>query len=143
MRRLVASAVGVAACFSATAASAQKAPTLTVLLSCRHETAPGRILCELDVEARGAKLRWADALVVRAPDFARPLRARIGAEQANLRTDSRVRLPLALLGTRTGTGELIVRGRAVVCSLQGDDRSCRAETQLASTRVVLGPTEQP
>src|SRR5262245_24427560 len=84
-------------------------------LSCRREASPGRVLCELEVEVTEGRLVWGDALVVSAPDFALPLRSRVGDKSATARAPRRVRLPLALAATKTGRGELKVRARAVAC----------------------------
>jgi hypothetical protein len=86
-----------------------------VRLGCRREATPGRVLCELELEVADGRLAWGDALVVRAPDFARPLRARVGPNNAAARSPRRLRLPLALAATSAGKGELAVRARLVHC----------------------------
>ena len=75
---------------------------ISAKLACRPERSPGRVLCELSVAARGGRLEWADALVVSAPEFARPLQSRVGAAQG-------AAAGLQLLYTRRGD----LRGPAV------------------------------
>ena len=84
-------------------------------LSCPPAVAPGRVLCQLAIRARAPRLVWADALITRAPEFAKPLRARVGFSQ-NTRQDERtVVLPIALVAVASGSGELQVTARAVIC----------------------------
>src|SRR5690606_28311027 len=62
------------------AAQEPEPPRLSATLSCPPRAGQGRIVCELHLEApSGHRLRWADALVVEAPEFALPLRARVTA----------------------------------------------------------------
>ncbi len=110
-------------------------------LSCRHEASPGRVLCELEVEARSGQLAWADALVVAAPDMARPLRARVGPSQATARTPTRIRLPLSLAASREGSGELEVRARWVRCP--GPEASCVPGQHVVKAAVVVGAIQEP
>lgn len=87
---------------------------LVARLTCDPALGPGRIRCELDLRApEGARLSWADALVVSAPSFARPLRSRVPATRE---ADGGARAALALLVRAVGSGSLLVLGRAVVCS---------------------------
>jgi hypothetical protein len=116
-----------------------EAPLGHETLNCRPEAAPGRVLCELEVEVTRGRLVWADALVVRAPDFARPLRARVGPSNALGATDRRLRLPVALAATRSGRGELEVRARAVAClSAVGGGEVCRPLSHDLTAAVEVG-----
>lgn len=126
------------------AGAAAEAPPDDARLSCRREAAPGRVLCELEVEVSRGRLAWADALVERAPDFARPLRSRVGPGSAAGGTQRRLRLPLALAATQVGSGELAVRARWVVCAPGRDGRElCSPATRTVSARVEVGAMESP
>jgi hypothetical protein len=84
-------------------------------LSCQPAVAPGRILCELSTRVNEGKLVWSDALVVRAPGFARPLRSRVvahlDADAAALGASAK----LALVASEAGQGKLTVLARGVLC----------------------------
>jgi hypothetical protein len=121
-----------AAVFSAAlAASAAetKAPELSAELGCEPALVPGRVLCKLEATARSDLLiAWADALVLEAPSFARPLRSRVAHRAATAREES-VAIPLALYATRAERGTLRVRARAVVCPRDVDSAErCRPVT---------------
>lgn len=116
---------------SASAASAApSAPQVTA--RCQPTLTPGRVLCEVEAELISGRLVWADAVVVRSPDFARPLRGRVGPAEATARTPRRVRLPLALVATEVGRGELRLTSRVVSCR---DDERC-TPFQVEVTAVV-------
>ena len=115
------------------------APT-TARLSCRPEAGPGRVLCELEVEARSASLAWADGLVVRSPEFASPLRSRVGKSQASAKTPTRLRLPIALAATGTGQGTLEVAARWVVCQ---QNVGCFSGRTTTSAQVRVGAIAEP
>ncbi|MBK7581722.1 MAG: hypothetical protein IPI67_16120 [Myxococcales bacterium] len=111
-------------------------------LSCRREAVPGRVLCEVEVEVPRGRLAWADVLVTRTPDFARTLKARIGPRSASGGTPRRLRLPLALAATRTGSGEVVATARWVMCvprTFGGE--LCSPQTRSITTRVEVGATE--
>ena len=114
------------------------ATELSVRLSCQRRPTPGRVLCEAELEVDRGLLRWADVLVVRAPEFARPLRARVGPSGLFMKTERRQRLQLALAATEPGTGQLEVRARAVVCP-DASGTSCRALSRLSTAAVAVGP----
>lgn len=110
-----------------------------VRLSCLRQAAPGRVLCELEVEVARGRLAWADALVLRAPDTARPLRARVGPPSATGGTGRRLRLPLALAATATGSGELVVKARFVTCArAAGGKELCSPSSREVKARVEVG-----
>lgn len=80
-------------------------------------------MCELHLEApSGHRLRWADALVVEAPEFALPLRARVTASLPE-EGAARVTLLVPLFARAENTGELRVQGRAVSCP-SADEATC-------------------
>jgi hypothetical protein len=108
-------------------------------LSCRPEAAPGRVLCELNYRASaGARLVWADALVTAAPEFVRPLRSRVAPERFKEAGTSERKLNLAFVAAESGTGEVAVRARAVVCRGAGEQERCRPESQDARAEIRVG-----
>lgn len=113
-------------------------PELSVRLECQRRPTAGRVLCEAELEVDRGVLRWADVLVVRAPDFARPLRARVGPSGLFMKTERRQRLQLALAATELGDGQLAVRARAVVCP-DASGSNCRALSREGTARVAVGP----
>jgi hypothetical protein len=123
------------------AADPPREAPLRASLSCRREVSPGRVQCELEVAAQSGRLAWADAVVVSVPEFAKPLRSRVGPEQALRRSERATTLPLALAATRSGRGELRVEARAVVCATRSND-ACTPLTRVAAAEVEVGAREQ-
>jgi hypothetical protein len=115
-------------------------PGFRAELSCRPEAAPGRVLCELKYSVDGGqRLTWTDALVTAAPDFARPLRARVPQERFGQPTsESERKLNLAFVAARAGTGRVTVRARAVVCQGQGSREVCRPRTRDVEAELRVG-----
>ena len=108
-------------------------------LSCRPEAAPGRVLCELKYTASaGTRLVWADALVTSAPDFVKPLRARVTPERFKGAAPGERKLTLAFVAAKAGVGQVIVKARAVVCRGAGERESCRPESQDARAEIRIG-----
>lgn len=141
MKRL---ALSVGLLLSAVATSPRaETPTGEVRLECRRVAGPGRVLCELEVEVARGRLAWADALVTRAPDFASPLRARVGPMAAAGGTARRLRLPVALAATRVGRGQLDVFARFVRCvPVAGTAHEVCAPVRVAvSVTVEVGPEQ--
>lgn len=120
--------------------AASDEPGVDARLVCPREAAPGRVRCELELEAPRGRLEWGDALVVAAPPNAPPLRARIGPRMATDQTERRLRLPVSLVATRAGGGRLLVLGRAVVCL--GEGGGCVAAMRQAEATVEVGPTSR-
>ncbi len=111
-------------------AAAADSPVLAAELECQRASRPGRILCELSTRAQSGKLVWSDALVVRAPEFARPLRSRFVA-QLDPSGAASASAKLALVAASAGQGKLELLARAVVCRA-GSGR------ELVRTRGGLG-----
>src|SRR3954469_11028359 len=84
-------------------------------LSCQPAVGPGRILCELTTRATRGKLVWSDALVVRAPAFARPLRSRLVAQVGAPAASGGAWAKFALVASEAGQGKLELLARGVVC----------------------------
>jgi hypothetical protein len=108
-------------------------------LACEERPSKGRVVCEAEVEVADGRLAWADLVVVEAPEFARPLRARVGFTEAVVRTERRVRLPFALLAVRDGEGRVGVRLRVVACQTGRDGELCLPGAVEAETVLRIGP----
>jgi len=125
-------------CFVAASAEAEE-PGMRAELSCRAEAAPGRVLCEVKYSAgSGARLVWADALVTAAPAFVRPLRSRVTPERFAAAGSAERKLSLAFVAAKSGTGQVTVRARAVVCRGLGEQERCRPESQEARAEIRVG-----
>ena len=99
---------------------------LQARLSCLPAFAPGRIVCELTAHATVGKLVWSDALVVRAPAFARPLRSRIVAQLGAARAPGGAWAKLALVASESGAGKLELLARGVICQAGPNAEWCAA-----------------
>jgi hypothetical protein len=130
-------------CFGVASVAFADAPPSEARLECRRVAGPGRVLCELEVEVDHGRLAWADALVTRAPDFASPLRSRVGPMAAAGGTARRLRLPVALAATRIGRGELGVTARFVRCvTVAGSAREVCTPLQVpVRATVEVGPEQ--
>lgn len=116
---------------------------LSAHLTCRAVASPGRVACEIEIETGTGRLAWVDVLVRRSPDFARPLRARVGMRQATSRAERRVRLPVVLVATGNGRGDLEVQARAVVCRASSGGRElCTSELRASRAAVQVGPVHE-
>jgi hypothetical protein len=112
-------------------------PALSAHLSCESALGPGRVRCTLGAEVPAEqRLAWFDALVVEAPPFARPLRARIAHRGAA--EESKVDVALALLATGVGEGWLVVRARAVVCGRGQASAECRPLSKDIRLKLLVG-----
>jgi len=131
-------ALWLAAAMFALPASAEM-PGMKAELVCRPEAAPGRVLCELKYTAQaGARLVWADALVTSAPDFVKPLRARVTPERFKGATPAERKLSLAFVAAKASVGQVVVKARAVVCRGEAEHESCRPETQDTRAEIRVG-----
>ena len=139
-RRTWSSASGLALAGAACCALASaEEPRVRAELRCRPEAAPGRVLCELKYSAHNAaRLVWADALVTDAPEFARPLRARVTPERSKAAGESERKLSLAFVAERSGVGQVRVKARAVVCLGNGAQERCRPESQDVFAELRVG-----
>ena len=84
-------------------------------LTCQPSAGPGRIVCELTARATEGTLVWSDALVVRAPAFARPLRSRFVAQVGSPAASGGAWAKLALVASEAGEGKLDLLARGVIC----------------------------
>lgn len=113
---------------------APEAARLTAQLVCPERQGKGRVVCELALTApEGRLLRWADGLVVEAPKFALPLRARVtGKLPEGGASEVKIAVPLLATG-EDDTGTLRLRARAVVCLRE----SCVTLAREVSCAVVV------
>ncbi len=128
--------------FAAGASAAERRPALSVELDCQRGAKPGRILCELTTRASSGQLLWSDALVVRAPPFARPLRSRFVA-QLDASGAPRASAKLALVATTEGLGTLELLARAVVCRDAPNGQWCAPEVQPVTAELAVGSGSSP
>lgn len=123
----------------AAGASAAEPAQVTVELGCRPEAAPGRVLCELQYRAAaGARLVWADALVTKTPDFARPLRSRVSPERFSDSAPSERKLSLGFVASQAGVGQVGVLARVVICRGRGPSETCRPESHDVTAELRVG-----
>jgi hypothetical protein len=112
-------------------------------LGCGKEAAPGRVLCELELEVTNGRISWADALVTATPAFAKPLRSRVAGGATS--TPRRIRIQLALAATERGSGKLQVLARSVVCrpSPGEEGEVCDAYVRTVEATVIVGADTRP
>lgn len=107
---------------------------LAVAVTCESAPGAGRVRCEAGVEpAPGREIAWADVVVVKTAPFLTALRGRIAPSDAGERSSSRWTFAFALVARERGTGEVLVRARAVVCGAGGG--ACAPVEQEASAVV--------
>ena len=111
-------------------------------LSCQPAVGPGRILCELTTRATRGKLVWSDALVVRAPAFARPLRSRFVAQLGAPAASGGAWAKLALVATNPGEGKLELLARGVICQDGSAGEWCAPVLAPITVDVRVGPANQ-
>jgi hypothetical protein len=116
---------------------------LEATATCERRASKGRVLCEVEMEVPEGRISWADVLVVRAPPFAPPLRTRVGQNEARVRTERRVRVPVAFVATALGQGDVVFRARAVLCrpGRSGGER-CAPETREITAPLIVGTVVQ-
>ena len=113
-------------------------------LSCQPAAGPGRILCELTTRATQGKLVWSDALVVRAPAFARPLRSRLVAQRGAPAASGGAWAKLALVASEAGAGKLELLARGVICRVGPAGEWCSAVVAPVSVELsVSTPSPAP
>jgi hypothetical protein len=118
---------------------------LNAKLECARIAAPGRIVCELRASATtfagSGRLVWLDALVVRAPDFARPLRSRVVAQVTPAGSSNQpgtAAAKLALVASSAGTGTLELSVRAVICRDGTNGEWCGPVVVRVASPVAVG-----
>jgi hypothetical protein len=117
--------------------AAADVPSLAVQLDCPSRAGQGRIVCVLEISSRpGSVLRWADALVVSAPEFAPPLRSR---RVASLPEEGagRTTIAIPLFAREENTGTLRVKARAVVCAEGARERCAPVSRETQASVAVM------
>ena len=104
------------------------AGALAVAVTCESAPGAGRVRCEARVEpsravdagvASAPEIAWADLVVVKTSPFLTALRGRIAPAEASERTANRWTFAFALVARERGTGQVVVRARAVLCAAGG------------------------
>lgn len=117
-------------------AGADTAVTFSASLACETAPRPGRVVCTATGRSGEPwKLRWADALVVDAPEFAAPLRARVPASE---RDEHSAVVRIAFVAARAGLGDVTVRVRAVACADAARRRCLAVQGEATAPLRVLG-----
>jgi hypothetical protein len=127
--------------FSVRAAGAE--PALDARVVCAPAIGPGRIVCEFSAAAPSGKLVWVDALVVKAPAFARPLRSRVVAPLAASGERGTASAKLALVASELGQGTLDLLVRGVVCQEGPSGEHCAPLQARVSAAVNVGQPAPP
>ena len=112
-------------------------PPLRAELECQRARSPGRVVCELRISASSGTLVWSDALVVRAPPFARPLRSRVSAELGTSAEPGVAKAKLALVASEPGQAPLGILARAVGCREHAAGEGCFPEVLSVSAPVQV------
>lgn len=107
---------------------------LRAIVTCERAVSPGRVRCEAEARAEGAKITWGDVEITKASASLSPLRGRIGPSDATLKADDTWRWGFALVARERGVGHVEARVRAVVCV--GD--ACVPETATVLAEVFVG-----
>jgi hypothetical protein len=120
----------------ASAARADTPSTSPDTMQCDRVSEPGRVRCTVDASSsRGKSIAWGEVEIISVPDFALPLRGRIGPADVATKEPARWRFALALVSKRTGRGEVTARVRIVECT---DDKKCTTRESRVSTELVVG-----
>jgi hypothetical protein len=116
--------------------ASEEAGTPDVVVTCGRVDAPGRVRCEVEANVgAGESIAWGDVVLLATPPFASALRGRIGPRDATTRDANRWRWAFALVARGTGSGDLSLRVRLVVCR----GRTCSARELSAVGKVTVGP----
>ena len=122
-------------------AAAAAAATIAATVTCEHAAGAGRVRCEAHVTASPAEaeIAWADLVVVRTASFLGPLRGRVAPADASDKKPGAWTFEFALVAKERGTGDLVVRARAVVCT----SAACVPAEAEVTTSVDVGPSGAP
>jgi hypothetical protein len=114
---------------------------LAALAACPPADAPGRVKCTADLKVEpGAKIAWADVVISSAPSFVVPLRGRMPPSDAIETRDDLWKFAFAIVAKQRGRGELVLRARAVVCTVSANHSgdACHPEEREIRTVVSVG-----
>jgi hypothetical protein len=76
--------------------------------------------------------------VTAAPDFARPLRARVTPGRFQDLAAVERKVSLGFLATKNGIGQVTVKARVVVCRGAGQSERCHSESQDSYAEIHVG-----
>ncbi len=109
---------------------------------CEPAPGPGRVLCEVSAKPGSGRLVWSDVLVVRAPEFARPLRSRVLLVLGS--SPEAAAAKLALVATQAGQGKLELLVRGVICrASDAGAQGCKTVSQPVNAVLEVGPAPSP
>jgi hypothetical protein len=112
-----------------------EAPAVHASMQCDRASEPGRVRCTIEAHASpGRTITWADAVIVSMPDFASPLKGRLGKEDATARDGALYRWAFGLVARRAGQGEARARVRVVTCA---QDQPARCAPATVDVRALL------
>lgn len=117
----------------APATSATDSP-LRAQVVCERAGAVGRVRCDVEAQIDGSRITWGDAQILDCPNFAFPLKGRIGPDDAAVRTPERWRWAFGLVAKELGSGSISVRVRVVVCN----GETCHATSVIVAAPLVVG-----
>lgn len=117
-------------------------PEALASMQCDRASEPGRVRCTVEVRVEGGRtIAWADVAILALPDFASPLKGRIGPEDALVREPASTKWAFGLVARRAGQGEAKARVRVVVCQAPRGDSTpprCAPSTVDVKTQVTVG-----
>ncbi len=115
--------------------AAAEAPSFDASMKCAAAAGPGRVHCDAEVHPPpGARISWADLVIVESPTYVAPLKARIPPSDATESRDDTWRWAFAVVAKSRGKGDLKARTRVVIC--RGDE--CTTATRDVSAVVSAG-----
>ena len=107
---------------------------LRAIVKCERAASPGRVRCEAEAHAEGAKITWGDVEIVKVSASLSPLKGRIGPSDATLKTEDTWRWGFALVARDRGAGQVEARVRAIVCV----GTACLPATATVIAEVMVG-----
>jgi hypothetical protein len=110
---------------------------LKASMQCDRAGEPGRVRCTVEARLEGGRtLAWADIEILSLPEFASPLKGRIGPQDALARDATSSKWALGLVARRAGQGEARARVRVVACEAP---RTGRAEPDAGASPAAPAP----
>jgi hypothetical protein len=108
-------------------------------MQCDRASEPGRVRCSVEVRIEGGRtLSWADVELLSLPDFASPLKGRIGPQDAVSRDTTSTKWALGLVARRGGQGEARARVRVVACDASQPPRCAPVSLEVKAQITVGG-----
>lgn len=108
---------------AAAQAHADEPSPIEASMQCDRALEPGRVRCSVEARAaQGKSIAWADVVIVSVPDFATPLKGRLGREDATAREAGDVKWAFGVVAKKAGQGEAKAKVRLSVCDGPGAAR---------------------